>query len=135
MLQGRLETLGEHVGAVGSRLDDVDHRLGQLPAADDINGVRKELADLASHSAADLATKLGALHESVSGTLTPIAEELKSRPGHADVEAAVTKIVDAAQADVAGRLGSLEETVLTLAEALLRPANRPTDLPREGNRI
>jgi hypothetical protein len=33
--------------------------------------------------------------------------------------------VDAAQGDVATQLGSLEETVLTLAEALLRPGGRP----------
>ena len=37
----------------------------------------------------------------------------------------MAKIVDAAQNDMATQLGSLEETVLTLAEALLRPNGRP----------
>ena len=38
-----------------------------------------------------------------------------------DIQDILAKIVDAAQSDVATQLGSLEETVLTLAEALLRP--------------
>ena len=43
----------------------------------------------------------------------------------------MAKIVDAAQGEVTARIGSLEETVLTLAEALLRPQSGP----REGTRI
>jgi len=50
-------------------------------------------------------------------------------------EEAVAKIVESASGDVAGRLGSLDETVLTLAEALLRPAARAVPLPRKGSRI
>ena len=47
------------------------------------------------------------------------------------VQDILAKIVDAAQSDVATQLGSLEETVLTLAEALLRPGGRP-ELRPEG---
>jgi hypothetical protein len=47
----------------------------------------------------------------------------------------MTKIVDAAQGEVTAHLGSLEETVLTLAEALLRPQGRPASAAREGTRI
>ena len=61
----------------------------------------------------------------------PLADEMRSRPGHAEVSDAVAKIVDAAQGEVTARIGSLEETVLTLAEALLRPQGGP----REGTRI
>jgi hypothetical protein len=46
----------------------------------------------------------------------------------------VAKIVDAAQHDVTTQLGSLEETVLTLAEALLRPQGRQVPTPRENSR-
>ena len=57
-----------------------------------------------------------------------LADELRSRPGHAEVEDVVTKVVSAVvstvQSDMAHRLESLEETVLTLAEALLRPGRR-----------
>ena len=42
--------------------------------------------------------------------------------------------MDAAQSDVSTQLGSLEETVLTLAEALLRPGGRQIPASREGNR-
>ena len=48
-----------------------------------------------------------------------------------DIQDILAKIVDAAQSDVATQLGSLEETVLTLAEALLRPGGRP-ELRPEG---
>ena len=63
-----------------------------------------------------------ALDERVSGALAPLADELRLRPGHAEVEEIVAKVVGAAQAEMTTRLDSLEETVLTLAEALLRPA-------------
>jgi hypothetical protein len=43
----------------------------------------------------------------------------------ASMEEMMTKAVEAATADIIGRIASLEETVLTLAEALLRPAIRP----------
>jgi hypothetical protein len=56
--------------------------------------------------------------------LSPLADELRLRPGHAEVEEVVTKVVSAIQTDMASRLESLEETVLTLAEALLRPGRR-----------
>jgi len=46
------------------------------------------------------------------------------RPGHTEVEEIVTKVVAAAEAAMATRLDSLAETVLTLAEPLLRPAHR-----------
>jgi hypothetical protein len=45
----------------------------------------------------------------------------------------VAKIVDAAQGEVTARIGSLEETVLTLAEALLRPQGHHA-AAREGGR-
>src|SRR5690242_2481163 len=63
--------------------------------------------------------------ERLAGQLEPLADELRSRPGHLDIQDILAKIVDAAQSDVATQLGSLEESVLTLAEALLRPGGRP----------
>ena len=61
-------------------------------------------------------------------------DELRSRPDPTELHATMWKVVDAAQDQIAARLGSLEETVLTLAEALLRPVERPGG-PREGGRI
>jgi hypothetical protein len=47
----------------------------------------------------------------------------------AGTEEAVAKAVEAATAETIARIASLEDTVLTLAEALLRPAIRA---PRNG---
>jgi hypothetical protein len=57
-----------------------------------------------------------------------------TRPGHIEIQETLAKIVDAAQSDVATQLGSLEETVLTLAEALLRPHAPQIPAPREASR-
>jgi len=66
--------------------------------------------------------------------LEPLADELRSRPGPIEIQETMAKIVDAAQSDVATQLGSLEETVLTLAEALLRPHAPQIPAPREASR-
>jgi hypothetical protein len=71
-----------------------------------------------------LAARLDALEDRLAAVLSPLSDELRSRPGHLEVEEVVTKVVNAVQTDMAGRLDSLEETVLTLAEALLRPGRR-----------
>ena len=47
---------------------------------------------------------------------------LKEQPG--SLEEAVAKGVEASGADITARIASLEDTVLTLAEALLRPPVR-----------
>jgi hypothetical protein len=66
--------------------------------------------------------------------LEPLADEVRSRPGNIEIQETLAKIVDAAQSDVATHLGSLEETVLTLAEALLRPHAPQIPGPREASR-
>ena len=59
---------------------------------------------------------------------------MRSRPGQIEIQETLAKIVDAAQSDVTTQLGSLEETVLTLAEALLRPNAPQIPAPREASR-
>ena len=51
-----------------------------------------------------------------------------------EIQETLAKIVDAAQSDVTTQLGSLEETVLTLAEALLRPNAPQIPAPRAASR-
>ena len=74
---------------------------------------------------ATIGSRVDSTAERLAGQLEPLADELRSRPGHLDIQDILAKIVDAAQSDVATQLGSLEESVLTLAEALLRPGGRP----------
>jgi hypothetical protein len=56
------------------------------------------------------------------------------RGARIEIQETLAKIVDAAQSDVATQLGSLEETVLTLAEALLRPHAPQIPAPRDASR-
>jgi hypothetical protein len=79
--------------------------------------------------------RLDSVDERMAGHLEGLADELRSRPGDAELTEAMTKIAAAAQGEVTAQLGSLEETVLTLAEALLRPQGRPSSPAREGTRI
>ena len=85
-----------------------------------------------------LAAKLDQSAETTTRQLTdqlePLADELRSRPGQIEIQETLAKIVDAAQSDVTTQLGSLEETVLTLAEALLRPNAPQIPAPREASR-
>jgi hypothetical protein len=66
---------------------------------------------------------------------TELPDRTTEPPGWAPPSDALAKIADAAQNDVTTQLGSLEETVLTLAEARLRPQGRQIPAPREGDRI
>ncbi|MGH3151291.1 MAG: hypothetical protein ACRDOB_11250, partial [Streptosporangiaceae bacterium] len=77
--------------------------------------------------------RLEVAEERLAGQLEPLADELRAHPGQAEVSEAVAKIVDAAQNEVTAHIGSLEETVLTLAEALLRPQAREA-AAREASR-
>jgi len=81
-----------------------------------------------------LDTRLETASGRFADQLEPLADELRSRPGHIEIQETLAKIVDAAQSDVATQLGSLEETVLTLAEALLRPHTPQIPAPREASR-
>jgi chromosome segregation ATPase len=115
--QGRFDGLGERLGDTDDRIAAIDNRLGA--AADRIGAVDSRLSGLEKH---------------LTDALASLTGELRSRPAHAEIEAAVSKIVDDSQAGVAIRLSSLEETVLTLAEALLRPASRRATAAPAGDR-
>ena len=137
-IDGRIRALGDHLKAVGERLDGVNQQIGHLPTTLGVEEAQRRFTELAGQSAAELSTqltgRLSALDERLSGALVPLADEVRLRPGHAEVEEVVAKVVSAAQAEMTTRLDSLEETVLTLAEALLRPARRGPDQRRDGDR-
>ena len=83
-----------------------------------------------------LAATLGTLDSKLTARLERLDERLddqydrvRSIDGKLDAQSAsteetVAKAVEAATADIIARIASLEDTVLTLAEALLRPAIR-----------
>jgi uncharacterized protein YceH (UPF0502 family) len=95
-----------------------------------------------------LAATLGTLDSKLTARLERLDERfddqydrVRSVDGKLDaqpaaVEQAVAKAVEAATGDIIARIASLEDTVLTLAEALLRPALRvpqPTHAAHNGH--
>ena len=119
MREGLGRTVSDRLGQFDGRLETAN---GQF------TGVSGQLETLGRELAA-IGSRVDSTAERLAGRLEPLADELRSRPGHMDIQDILAKIVDAAQSDVAAQLGSLEETVLTLAEALLRPGGRPEARP------
>ena len=114
LVHGRIERLDTRLERLDERLDDQYDRVSAIDST--LTAVDGKLGTL------------GGRLDGLDGKL----ESLGQWP--AEIQDAVAKIVDAAQRDVTAHLGSLEDTVLTLAEALLRPSGRPVPAPREGTR-
>jgi len=108
----KLASTEGRVSALDTRFERLDERLDDQ--YDRVTSIDNRLA------ATD--GRLTLLGSQFTEALKPLAEDLRARPVHSDIEAVVTKVVEAVQADISTRLTSLEDTVLTLAEALLRPA-------------
>ncbi|MGI5269004.1 hypothetical protein ACQEUU_07635 [Nonomuraea sp. CA-218870] len=96
-LNTRAEQAGETLEAVGRRIDG-------LPAALGIGKLLDTHGERLTEAAASL------------------AETVRSRPDRDTLAETVSDIVEPATSDLNKRLGSLEETMLALAEALLRPS-------------
>jgi chromosome segregation ATPase len=120
-----------------------DHIVEERTTAAALQDIRQRLNDLDDASAAGiaasldgLAASLGTLDSKLTARLERLDERLddqydrvralestlKEQP--VSLEEAVGKGVEASAADIMARVASLEDTVLTLAEALLRPALR-----------
>src|SRR5580693_9409030 len=110
-----------------------DHIVEERTTAAALQDIRQRLNDLDDASAAGIAasldSKLTARLERLDERLDDqydrvraLESTLKEQP--VSLEEAVAKGVEASGADIMARIASLEDTVLTLAEALLRPAIR-----------
>jgi hypothetical protein len=120
-----------------------DHIVEERSTAAALQDIRQRLNDLDDASAAGiaasldgLAASLGTLDSKLTARLERLDERLddqydrvrtlestlKEQP--VSLEEAVAKGVETSGADIMARIASLEDTVLTLAEALLRPAIR-----------
>ncbi len=123
-------TVHDHIAeerATAGTLRDIRQRLDAL----DESGIAAVAATLDG-----LAASLGALDSKLAARLERLDERLDdqydrvraiegtlgTQPGR--IEEAVAKAVEAATVDIVARITSLEDTLLTLAEALLRPAIR-----------
>ena len=110
--EGRVTALDTRFERLDERLDDQYDRVSSIDGR--VTSIDERVA------AAD--GRIIALGGQFIDAITPLADELRSRPDRAQIEGVVTQIVEAAHTDLSTRLTSLEDTVLTLAEALLRPA-------------
>jgi chromosome segregation ATPase len=133
--EAALVAVDTKLGALDTRMERVDDRLGEhgqgLTSVDGKVGTLGGRLDGLDGRLEGIGARIDGLGEKF-GTLDGKLESLGQGP--AEIRDAVARIVDAAQHDVTAHLGSLEETVLTLAEALLRPSGRPVPAPREGIR-
>ncbi len=129
-----LSTFSTQISAIDGRVTALDTRFERLDERlddqyDRVTSIDGRIASIDGRIA-DADGRIIALGGQFTDAIEPLAEELRSRPDRAEVEEVVTKIVEAAHADLSTRLTSLEDTVLTLAEALLRPA--PGHAPGAG---
>jgi hypothetical protein len=92
------------------------------------------VTELAGRPAFDHGHRFDALEKHLADVADPLIEELRARPDRAEVESAVTRAADhvamrmtSVHEDMLKRLSTLEETMLALAEALLRPRHEGRD--------
>jgi hypothetical protein len=109
------------------RLDTID-QAGAGGTATTVDGLCATIDGLAATLGA-LDSKLTARLERLDERLDDQYDRVRSVDGKLDAQAgameeAAARAVNAATADIVARISSLEDTVLTLAEALLRPVLR-----------
>ncbi|MFC0549530.1 hypothetical protein ACFFHJ_01410 [Planotetraspora thailandica] len=109
----------ERLGAVDERVGCLDARVGGLAAELDTSGLRAAVAELGEDMTA------------AASSIAPLLDAIRSRPDRDELADAVSgaagQVVEPVHADLARRLAALEETMLALAEALLRPARSAAD--------
>jgi hypothetical protein len=137
-------TVHDHIveeRSVASALQEIRLRLDAI-------GVKEgpSVAEIAA-TIDGLAATLGALDSKLTARLERLDERLddqydrvrsvddKLDAQSASMEATVAKAAEAANADTIARIASLEDTVLTLAEALLRPAIRLPHSSHNGRNL
>jgi uncharacterized protein YceH (UPF0502 family) len=118
-----------------------DHIIEERSTAAALQDIRQRLDALDGASAIaatldGLAASLGALDSKLTARLERLDERLDDQYDRVraiesavegqsmSLDQAVSKAVEAASGDIMARIASLEDTVLTLAEALLRPPIR-----------
>jgi hypothetical protein len=115
----KLTSTESRVAALDTRFERLDERLDDQ--YDRVASIDGQVASM-SGRLASTDRRVMTLGGQFMDATVPLTEELRARPIRAEIEEMVTKVVEAAHGDLSGRLTSLEDTILTLAEALLRPA-------------
>ncbi|ACZ84150.1 hypothetical protein [Streptosporangium roseum] len=122
-LDGHVEKIGLRLEGVDDRVEAVDQRVGRLPAVLNISEIVGAQTD-------DHARRFAALDERVvqsQAALLPLADMLGAQPDREQLAEALSETMEPTRADLTRRLGALEETMLALAEVLLRPTRNDKD--------
>ncbi|WP_432929770.1 hypothetical protein ACQPZZ_06325 [Microbispora sp. CA-135349] len=133
-----VEGMDATVTALGATVDGATSTMAGLGAAVDgmnttVAGLSAGVGDVAA-GVDEMSTTIAGMNADLTlaaGAVVPLAEAVRSRPDREQiaetVSDAVTRAMEPARGDVARRLAALEETMLALAEVLLRPARGHTD--------
>ncbi|MEU7986244.1 hypothetical protein AB0B56_15380 [Streptosporangium canum] len=122
-LDGQVEKIGLRLEGVDDHVEAVGQRVGRLPAVLNISEIIGAQTD-------DHARRFAALDERVvqsQAALLPLADMLGAQPDREQLAEALSETMEPTRADLTRRLGALEETMLALAEALLRPTRNDKD--------
>ncbi|GLW22062.1 hypothetical protein Mame01_21050 [Microbispora amethystogenes] len=128
---GRFTRLDKALASLTERTERLEavviERLDGVTAT--VAGLSAGVGDVAA-SVDEMSTTLAGMNADLTltaGAVAPLAEAVRSRPDREQiaetVSDAVTRAMEPAHGDVARRLAALEETMLALAEVLLRPAH------------
>ncbi|MEV4460596.1 hypothetical protein [Microbispora sp. NPDC049633] len=140
--QGSMEAAAGRFTRLDKALAELTERTERLESVvverlDSVGGgveaVRSGVGDVAA-GVDEMSTTIAGMNADLTltaGAMAPLAEAVRGRPDREQiaetVSDAVTRAMEPARGDVARRLAALEETMLALAEVLLRPARGHTD--------
>ncbi|WP_248965001.1 hypothetical protein [Sphaerisporangium perillae] len=132
-IDASFEDVNERLEMVDDRVEAVNQRVGQLPALLEVGEVPKRVGELISAQSDDQGKRFDRLDErlteaaSAMPPLGELVELVRARPDRDQLSETVDQIIQPTHSDLTRRLGALEETMLALAEALLRPARTTKD--------
>jgi phage shock protein A len=130
VIDSRLCALDGRAEKTTERLESVDERIDRLPAILNLGDVHKNVGALLDIQTDGQGRRFDSLDERVTqaeAALAPLADLLRAQPDRAQLADALGAIVEPVRTDLTRRLGALEETMLALAEALLRPTRTDKD--------
>jgi hypothetical protein len=99
----------------------------------EVSELHRRLTELVDRPQLDHSGKLDEIDQHVTSAVEPVLREIKQRPDRHEFEETVTEAVENSHDDITKRFTSLEETVLALAEALLRPGRGGKKKRREDD--
>jgi archaellum component FlaC len=132
-IEEAFEGVNERLEMVDDRVEAVNQRVGQLPGLLEVGEVHKRVGELISAHGEGQDKRFDTLDERMAETaaampsLTELTELVRARPDRDQLSETVDEIIQPTHNDLTRRLGALEETMLALAEALLRPARTAKD--------